>query len=40
MLISAIKFLAFALLAYFVIVGMVATYLVTFSKHEEKRREP
>ena len=40
MLISMLKFLAFAAIAYFVLVGIVATYLVTLSKHEEKRREP
>jgi uncharacterized protein YpmS len=39
-MVNILKFLAFALLAYFVIVGMVATYFVTLSKDEEKRRKP
>ena len=38
MLISAIKILIAIAFAYFVIVGMVATYLITFAKDKEKRR--
>jgi hypothetical protein len=38
MLISAIKILIALAFAYFVIVGMVATYLITFAKDEERKR--
>ena len=38
MLISAIKILIALAFAYFVIVGMVATYLITFEKDEERKR--
>lgn len=40
MLISVIKILIALAFAYFVIVGMVATYFVTLSKDEEKRQKP
>jgi len=35
-----IKIILYLVFGYFVLVGMVATYLVTLSKHEEKRRKP
>ena len=38
MLISAIKILIALAFAYFVIVGMVATYFITLSKDEERKR--
>lgn len=33
-----IKILIFIVFAYFVLVGMVATYLITFAKDEERKR--
>lgn len=33
-----IKVVLFVVIGYFVLVGMVATYFVTLSKDEEKRR--
>lgn len=39
MMISAIKILIALAFAYFVIVGMVATYLITFAKDEERKRQ-
>ena len=39
MLISAIKILIALAFAYFVIVGMVATYLIAFAKDEERKRQ-
>ena len=42
MLISAIKIIKILIalaFAYFVIVGMMATYLITFAKDEERKRQ-
>ena len=33
-----IKVVLFVVIGYFVLVGMVATYFITLSKDEEKRR--
>lgn len=33
-----IKIVLFVVIGYFVLVGMVATYFITLSKDEEKRR--
>lgn len=33
-----IKIVLFVVIGYFVLVGMVATYLITLGKHEERKR--
>ena len=37
-MISLIKILIFVVIAYFVLVGMVATYFITLGKHEQRKR--
>ena len=34
-----IKVILFVVFGYFVLVGMVATYLITFAKDEERKRQ-
>jgi flagellar basal body-associated protein FliL len=36
---TLIKILIFIVFAYFVLVGMVATYFITLGKHEERKRQ-
>ena len=35
---TMINIVLFVVIGYFVLVGMVATYLITFAKDKEKRR--
>jgi flagellar basal body-associated protein FliL len=35
---TLINIILFVVIAYFVLVGMVATYLITFAKDEERKR--
>ena len=36
---TLINILLFVVIGYFVLVGMVATYLITFAKDEERKRQ-
>lgn len=38
-MISLIKILIFIVFSYFALVGVVATYLITLGKHEERKRQ-